>query len=115
MLLVVVILEGAIDKHLQALDIAALSMLLNTAGVAHVEEVTLLTSSVGWSRFPRLRIDGASGVARDVTVTVSVKVTYTGLTLERTVCVVTVDFRLVIEILWNVSKSQHTQYRYRPC
>jgi hypothetical protein len=75
MVLVVVILEGAIDKHLQALDIAALFMLLNTAGVAHVEEVTLLTSFVGWSRSPRLRIDGASGVARDVTVTVSVKVT----------------------------------------
>jgi hypothetical protein len=45
--LVVVDLEGAMDKHLQALDIAALFMLLNTAGVAHVEAVALLTSSVG--------------------------------------------------------------------
>jgi fructose-1,6-bisphosphatase/inositol monophosphatase family enzyme len=47
MVLVVVSLEGAIDKHLQALDIAALFMLLKAAGVAHVEETTLLTSSEG--------------------------------------------------------------------
>lgn len=46
MVLVVVSLEGAIDKHLQALDIAALFMLLNIVGVAHVEEATLLTSSL---------------------------------------------------------------------
>lgn len=47
MVLVVVNLEGAIDKHLQALDIAALFMLLKAAGVAHVEEMALLTSSAG--------------------------------------------------------------------
>jgi hypothetical protein len=45
MVLVVVSLEGAMDKHLQAFDIAALFMLLTTAGVAHFEEVALLTSS----------------------------------------------------------------------
>lgn len=46
MVLIVVSLEGAMDKHLQALDIAALFMLLNIVGVAHVEEATLLTSSL---------------------------------------------------------------------
>jgi hypothetical protein len=46
MVLVVVSLEGTMDKHLQALDIAALFMLLTTAGVAHSEEAALLTSSV---------------------------------------------------------------------
>lgn len=44
--LVVVRLEGAIDKHLQALDIAALFMLLNIVGVAQIEEAALLASSV---------------------------------------------------------------------
>jgi hypothetical protein len=47
MVSVVVNLESAMDKHLQALDIAALFILLTTAGVAHFEEVALLTSSVG--------------------------------------------------------------------
>jgi hypothetical protein len=46
MVLVVVNLEGTMDKHLQALDIAALFILLITAGVAHFEEAALLTSSV---------------------------------------------------------------------
>jgi hypothetical protein len=46
MVLVVVDLEGTMDKHLQALDIAALFILLTTAGVAHFEAVTLLTSPV---------------------------------------------------------------------
>jgi hypothetical protein len=72
MVLVVVSLEGTMDKHLQALDIAALFMLLITAGVAHFEEVALLTSSVDWSRSSRLRIDGATDVASGVTVHVSV-------------------------------------------
>ena len=44
--LVVVRLEGAIDKHLQALDIAALFMLLNIVGVAQIDEAALLASSV---------------------------------------------------------------------
>jgi len=44
--LVVVRLEGAIDKHLQALDIAALFMLLNIVGVAQTEVAALLASSV---------------------------------------------------------------------
>jgi hypothetical protein len=72
MVLVVVSREGTMDKHLQALDIAALFMLLITAGVAHFEEVALLTSSVDWSRSSRLRIDGATDVASGVTVHVSV-------------------------------------------
>lgn len=44
--LVVVRLEGAIDKHLQALDMAALFMLLKIVGVAQIEEAALLASSV---------------------------------------------------------------------
>jgi hypothetical protein len=72
MVLVVVNLEGTMDKHLQALDIAALFILLITAGVAHFEEAALLTSSVDWSKSSRLRIDGATDVAPGVTVQVSV-------------------------------------------
>ena len=59
MVLVIVSLEGAIDKHLQAFEIAALFRLLNMACVAHVEEVSLLTSTVDFSSWLRLRIDGA--------------------------------------------------------
>lgn len=56
-LLVMVVLRGAIDKHLQALEMAALFMLLTTAGVAHVETAALSTRSKGWPRCFRLCSD----------------------------------------------------------
>lgn len=46
-ILVNVVLLGANDKHLQALEMAALFMLLTAAGVAHVEAAALSTKSIG--------------------------------------------------------------------
>lgn len=45
--LVMVVWRGAIDKHLQALEIATLFMLLTTAGVTQVEIAALSINSPG--------------------------------------------------------------------
>lgn len=88
-------LRGTIERQLHALEMAAFFMLLTTAGVAHVDEVALSKSSLGWLKCSRL----CKGIARGVTVTVLVRVLNPVFVFTVAMRVDTVDLILIVDTL----------------
>lgn len=95
LVLVVVTFRGAIDKHRQALEMAALFMLFTIFGVGHMEEVALFRRSLGCFICLRLCLEFDEGV----TVTVFVKVVNPVFGLVVMVRVDTVDVILIKDTL----------------
>ena len=108
LVLVVVTFRGAIDKHLQALEMAALFMLFTTLGIGQVEEVALFKRSLECFKCLRLCKEFDEGV----TVTVFVKVVNPVFGFVVMVRVDTVDLIFFVDTL---RASQHTNSNRMHC